>query len=143
MPGTKMYILNSLDLVAAVQRQPKTLAFPPIEAAMGKLLSGWSDEADKIVNTNVNGDEGDWGISMDTYREMKKALAPGPHLDQMNRTMLQIVAASLESLRVPKSDSKEINLMSWIRHELTMATTYSVYGPQNPFADPVIQKAFW
>ena len=61
MPGTK---------VQAIQKQPKELAFPPIEAKFASRICGSSAEAHKILMTNVNGDEGDWGLSMESYAAM-------------------------------------------------------------------------
>ena len=144
MPGTNLYVVNSIDLIGAVQRHHKTLAFPPIEAKMGRRMNGWSDEADKIIMTNVNGDDGDWGMSMESYQVMRSALTPGEELDAMNRVMIQNVAASMETLQPAKGDSTQtIELRKWLRHELTMATTNAVYGPQNPYADPEVENAFW
>ncbi|KAL6713087.1 hypothetical protein ACLMJK_009208 [Lecanora helva] len=144
MPGAKIYIVNSLELIAAVQRHHKTLAFPPIEAKMGRRMNAWSDEADKVIMKNVNGEEGDWGMSMESYQAMRAALAPGVDLDAMNRIMVQNVAASLERLQPEKGrPSTNINLMHWLRHELTMATTNAVYGPRNPYANRDVENGFW
>ena len=144
MPGTSLYIVNSIKLIGAVQRQHKTLAFPPIEAKMGRRMNGWSDEADKIIMTNVNGDEGDWGMSIESYQVMRNALTPGKELDAMNRVMIQNVAASMETLQPAKAGLvPTIELMRWLRHELTMATMNAVYGPQNPYADLNVEYAFW
>lgn len=144
MPGAKIYVVNSLELIAAVQRHHKALAFPPIEAKMGRRMNAWSDEADKIIMKNVNGDEGDWGMSMESYKVMRSALTPGADLDAMNRIMIQNIAASVEKLRPGNiSSTTEVNLMQWLRHELTMATTRAIYGPQNPYADCNVENGFW
>ena len=60
MPGAKMYIVTSPELIQAVQKQPKTLAFPPIEAKFAHQICGTSAETHEILMKNVNGDEGDW-----------------------------------------------------------------------------------
>jgi len=144
MPGAKIYIINSLELIAAVQRHSKTLAFPPIEAKMGRRMNAWSDEADKIIMTNVNGDEGDWGMSVESYQAMRSALTPGADLDAMNRVMIQNIAASLEHIRPEKGClGTSISLMRWLRHELTIATTNAVYGPLNPYVDRNVEDGFW
>ncbi len=144
MPGMKIYVINSVELIVATQRYPKTLAFPPIEAKMGIRLNGASETANKIIMKNVNGDEGDWGLSMDTYKCMRTAMTPGSGLDSMNRVMIQELAASMEKLHVEKSSSSiTIGLMEWLRHEITLATTYAVYGPQNPYRDENVENGFW
>lgn len=38
---------------------------------------------------NVNGDKGDWGLSMESYAAMRSALLSSPDLDKMNRVMIQ------------------------------------------------------
>lgn len=111
---------------------------------MGRRMNAWSDEADKIIMTNVNGDEGDWGMSVESYQVMRSALTPGADLDAMNRVMIQNLAASMERIRPEKGGSNpSISLMHWLRHELTTATTNAVYGPLNPYADRNVEDGFW
>lgn len=143
MPGTKMYIVTTPELIQAVQKQPKVLAFPPIEAKFASTVCGTSADAHKILMQNVNGDEGDWGLSMESYATMRAALSPGSGLDAMNRTMVESVSTSLESLRPSKGKADRIKLVEWLRNSITLATTDSVYGPQNPFRDEAIVDAFW
>lgn len=143
MPGSKIYIVNTVELVGAVQRQPKVLAFPPIEAKFAMVVCDLSKEANDILKINVNGDEGDWGYSMEFYKSLHPALAPGEGLDAMNRVMIQNIAASTEALKPTRTRATRIGLMEWIRRQITMATTNSVYGSMNPFKDPKIEKAFW
>jgi hypothetical protein len=65
-------------------------------------------------------------------------------LIKMKRIAIQNIAASCDKL-----DSRagtppvRIKLMQWLRHEITMATSNSVYGPMNPFKDPMIEAGFW
>ena len=143
MPGTKIYVVTSLDLITLVQRQYKVLAFPPLEAQFAMAACASSAQANKIVNINVNGDDGDWGYSMDFHKSMVSSLAPGAGLNGMNRVMIQNVAASIQKLDRGSGQSIRIGLVEWIRHETTMATTNAVYGPLNPFSDPKAEQAFW
>ena len=143
IPGQKMYIVTTPGLIQAIQKQPKVLAFPPIEATFATRVCGSSDEAHKILMKNVNGDEGDWGLSMDTYAAMKDALAPGQKLDEMNNVMIQNIAASLDALKPPAGKQKKLGLAKWLRNVVTAATTNSVYGPQNPFKDQEVEEGFW
>ena len=143
MPGQKMYIVTKPELIQAIQKQPKALAFPPIEAKFAMKICGSSDEAHRILMKNLNGDDGDWGLSMDSYACMRAALSPGPGLDDMNRVMIQNIAASLDSLKPASGSHTKIGLAKWLRHTVTEATTNSVYGPQNPFKDVEVAEAFW
>lgn len=139
LPGARLYVINSLPLISAVQRQFKALAFPPLEAKLAANICGVSKTANDILMTNVNGDEGHWGYSITFYKMMHTPLAPGPQLDAMNRVMAQKVTASIGALKGPKY----VRLFEFIRQEITLATTDSVYGPKNPFKDPSISEAFW
>jgi len=121
-----------------VQRQFKTLAFPPLEAKLAMRICGSSKIANDILGTNVNGDEGFWGYSITFYKTIHTPLSPGPELDAMNRVMAQKVMASIDRL-----EDKVVNFLDFIKHEITLATTDSVYGPQNPFKDPAIVESFW
>ena len=143
MPGSKMYIANTPELIQAIQKNPKALAFPPIEAKFAFNVCGPSAEAHKIVMNNVNGEEGDWGLSMELYAAMRGALLPGPHIDEMNREMIRCINASLEDIKLRKGQHRTMNLASWLRETVTIATTNSVYGPQNPFKDASVVDAFW
>ena len=138
-----MYIVTTPDLIQAVQKQPKIFAFPPIEAKFASRVCGSSAEAHSILMKNVNGDEGDWGLSVESYKGMRAALSPGPELDAMNREMVRNIAISLDQLDHSCHEPTRINLAKWFRTSVTAATTNSVYGPSNPFKDHAIVRAFW
>ncbi|KAL8775481.1 MAG: hypothetical protein Q9203_003801 [Teloschistes exilis] len=70
-------------------------------------------------------------------------MTPGTGLDGLNRVMIQNIAGSLESLRPIDGQPSRIGLAEWSRHEVTLATTNSVYGEHNPFKDPKVEQAFW
>lgn len=138
LPGSRLYVVNATPLITAVQRQFKTLAFPPLEAKLAMSICGTSKTANDILSTNVNGDEGFWGYSITFYKAIHTPLSPGPELDAMNRVMAQKVATSIDRL-----EENIVNLFEFIRHEITLASTDSVYGPKNPFKTPAIEESFW
>lgn len=141
MPGSRIYVVNSLALISAVQRQHKALAFMPLAAKASVKVSRFSKTASDIINTNTNGEDGDWGYVMTFHDAIQPSLAPGTHLDAMNRVMLGLVAESLNRLKeqVPTT----VGLFDWVNHQITLATTNSAYGPSNPYKDPKIETAFW
>lgn len=142
LPGQKMYVVTSPAFIQAVQKQPKILAFPPIEAKFACQICGSSEKARQILMKNVNGDEGDWSLSMESYAAIKGALAPGAMLDGMNCVMVENVAASFGKL----ADAERVvrlGLAGWLRDTITKATTEAVYGPLNPYRDKATQNAFW
>ncbi len=68
-----MYVVTYPDLNQTVQKQHKSLAFPPIEAKFAFKVCGASLESQAILAQNVNSDEGDFGLSMDSYAAMRAA----------------------------------------------------------------------
>ncbi|RYP77947.1 hypothetical protein DL771_000806 [Monosporascus sp. 5C6A] len=143
LPGQKMYVVTSPELIQTVQKQHKTLAFPPIEAKFASKVCGASRDTQAILAKNVNGDEGDFGLSMESYAAMRAALKPGSQLDDMNRIMIQEIAKSLDLLQPAKGESRHVGMYAWLRDAVTTATTRSVYGPMNPYDDKAIADAFW
>jgi hypothetical protein len=147
VPGSKIYVVNSPELITAVQKQ-KTLAFAPLEAKLAKLLFHPSAKGGEIMIANTNANNGERGLYSEGIKSIHAALLPGGGLDEMNRIAIQNIAASCDRLD-PRSDGKavappvRIKLMQWLRHEITMATTNSVYGPMNPFKDPKVEAGFW
>lgn len=137
-----MYIVTKPELIQQVQKQHHTLAFPPVEAKFATTVIGLSKEGQAVLERNLNGDEGDHGLSMETYAAMRAALHPGSALDDMNRAMLAEIKVSLDEL-APGNRKKQFGLFSWLRDNLTLATTRAVYGPLNPFDDNGIRDAFW
>ena len=143
MGSSTIYVITSPNLIKSVQKLPKVLAFPPMAAQFAMTVCGSSKEANDVLKVNVRGDEGDWGYSMSFLKILHPSLAPGPALDAMNRVMIKNIEVSVQKLQTQTRAGLRINLVQWLRHEITIATTNSVYGPKNPFQDPMIEKAFW
>ncbi|KAJ4422064.1 hypothetical protein N0V82_003254 [Gnomoniopsis sp. IMI 355080] len=143
LPGQKMYVVTKPALIQTVQKQHKILAFPPIEAKFATQVCGASPEAQSILAKNVNGDDGDFGLSMESYAAMRAALHPGPLLDDMNRVMIKEIADSLDLLEPAEGQTRKVGMYTWLRDAITTATTRSVYGPMNPYDDKDIADAFW
>ncbi|KAI2628052.1 cytochrome P450 [Hypomontagnella submonticulosa] len=143
LPGQKMYVVTQPELIQQAQKQHRTLAFPPIEAKFATTVVGLSKEGQAVLARNVNGDEGDHGLSMETYAAMRAALHPGAALDDMNRAMLFEVGKALDLLQPAGKTCKQLGLHTWLQDKLTAATTRAVYGPLNPFNDKQVADAFW
>ncbi|KAI0425310.1 putative cytochrome P450 [Xylaria sp. FL1042] len=91
----------------------------------------------------ADGDDGDFGLSMESYEAMRSALKPGPDLDGINRSMVKEVVKPFDQLQPAKGESKRLGMYAWLRDAITTATTRSVYGPMNPYDDPELVDAFW
>jgi hypothetical protein len=113
----------------------------PLAAKASVKVSRFSKTASEIINTNTNGEEGEWGYVHTFHDAIQPSLAPGAQLDAMNRVMLGLVASSLHQLR--EQATTEVRLFDWVKHQITFATTSSAYGPSNPYKDPGVMAAFW
>jgi hypothetical protein len=95
----------------------------------------------KTMQTNILGEDGDRSLIGSFFKSMVPPLMPGKSLDAMNRIMIQSIAQSIDELM--KDGAARINLSTWLRHHITMATTNATYGPANPFLDKHVEDAFW
>ncbi|CAG8978492.1 hypothetical protein HYALB_00005067 [Hymenoscyphus albidus] len=98
IPGKKVYVVNSPHLIQAVQKQPKALSFRPIEAKLSGAVCGLSQKARDLIMKNVNGTDGNWGISAELYPLFKESLKPGKGLNALNNVMIRVVGDALDSL---------------------------------------------
>lgn len=89
MPGQKVYVVTTPELFQAIQKQPKAFAFPPIAAKSSSKICGTSLEAHGILMKNATGDDGDWGLSTESYAAMRAALPSGAGFGDMNRMMIR------------------------------------------------------
>lgn len=142
MMGSKLYVVTSVALVQAIQKQTKAFAFSPITARFSAKVLGTSAEATKTMIKNCNEEEGDWGLLPEMIATMRAAVVAGPDLDQMNRVMVQRIAALFDSLEV-STDKTKLKLATWVRSVVMLAITDSIWGPQNPFMDDSVANAFW
>ena len=144
MLNQRTYIVNSPELVIAVQRNTKTLSFQPFVAAMLPKLFLVDETAMNIVKRNMDADEGNWGLIPDTHKETWPALAPGPQLDLMVQNMLSTLLPFLDELANPGEATTTTDLYAWVRRAFTLAGTDTLYGPENPFRwEPGLEHAFW
>lgn len=147
VPGLRIYVVNSPELITAVQKE-KTITFEPIETKLAKRLFNPSASGGDTMTANANPAKGERGLYLEGLERYHDALLPGKSLDQMNRIAVQNIAASCDKLDVRNysgsgETSVSVKLMRWLRHEIFMASTNAVYGPKNPFKDPNIEAAFW
>jgi hypothetical protein len=138
MPGQRIYVINSLALIPPLQRQIKTIAFAPIEAQAAATVMGVGPAGNSIIGSANMREQGSYLATF--VPSTHPALSPGPGLDAINRAAIRHISDSLEGFR--DKCPTTVELFSWVRRELFMATTESIYGPKNPFRDPVLEKAW-
>lgn len=82
------------------------------------------DEANAIIDDNIDGEKGQWGLLHDTSRGMHNALAPSSSLDWMTKTMLTKLEEHIEPLRA--GTDVGMDLYKWVRKAITVASTEAV-----------------
>lgn len=138
MLNGKVYIVTSPNLVSAVNRNSKVLAFNPFIAQLGKRITGHDEATSRIVQRNLNGEDGS-GYVIEVHDGTVAALAPGKNLEDMTGAMLQEASTYLDKLK-----DEKVDLFAWTRQMVTMCSTRATYGPQNPFnSNPDLTTAFW
>lgn len=145
LPGTKLYIVTTVELIQAIQKQSKVLDFHPILVKFAARACGVSKRSHDIAMRNLDGGEdiGQHSLFRETNAETKKALSPGQCLDKMNQIMVQKIVESFSNIIPPDNNHSNLMLEKFIISSITSATTESIYGPDNPFKDSSVQDAFW
>ena len=139
MLNGKVYIVTSPDLVNAVNRNSKKIAFNPFIAILGKRITGHDEETSRIVQHNLNGEHGP-GYVTDVHDRMLAALAPGKDLQETTKTMLSRLPVFFDAITI----DVELDLFEWMRNMVTICSTRALYGIQNPFdKDLKFVDSFW
>ena len=139
MLNSKVYVVAAPELINAVNRNSKALAFNPFIAQLGKRITGCDQTTGQIIDHNLNGENGT-GYVLDLHERMVAALAPGEDLEKMTEVMLQETLMALDDL---KSDNV-IDLYGWSKSLMTICSTRAIYGPENPFSkDQSLVNEFW
>jgi hypothetical protein len=140
MLNGKVYVVTSGDLVNAINRNSRVLAFNPFIAQLGKRITGHDEATSRVVQHNLNGENGP-GYVTEIHDGTVSSLAPGVGLESMTKTMLSEASHYLRPLK--RGDV--IDLFAWTRQMMTMCSTSAIYGPSNPFKrdEERLVTAFW
>lgn len=82
-------------------------------------------------------------VISDTHSRFHTMLSPGPQLDKMIRETAENVSGLLDAVLAEDDGSVSIGLLECMRHLVTVASTDAIYGPSNPFTNPLVEQAFW
>ena len=139
MLSGKVYIVTSPDLVNAVNRNSKKIAFNPFVAMLGKRITGHDENTSRIVQHNLNGEDG-LGYVIDVHDRIVASLVPGKDLQQTTKAMLSQLSGHFDAV----DPDVELNLFEWLRYTITMCSTRALYGSSNPFNEnPKFVDSFW
>lgn len=134
MPFQRLYVVHTLDLIHAIQSKANATTFIPNLLDFGMLFSGMNKESQGILARafGVNGN----AFTMSVH----KYLLSGPSLKMATSTAADRLSASLPNNFAERSGE---GLLELVRHELTLAMTGAIYGPENPYDDPAIEASWW
>ncbi|TWU71320.1 hypothetical protein ED733_000470 [Metarhizium rileyi] len=138
-PGSRVYIINAPSLIPSLQKQKHDIAFEPIPARAMANICGMSRAGMEIFNhAKINGESFFGGF----LRAAHHSLAPGKGLESISKQAIRVMAASIKRLE-SKNTKLKVNLWHWVRHEMLIATTEAMYGPNNPFRCPSNEDSWY
>ncbi len=138
MPGGRLYVVNSPEVIGAIQKVPRVLSFWFIEATLTKNLGGISDKANAILLDNARGDKGSNSLVVDGMKATHQAMV-GQHLEDMTAQAIQRAEKELRLLETTGTENV-IDLWEWTQHVFSLAVARAVYGPDNPYEDVMVEK---
>lgn len=128
--------MNATELIPALQKQWRTISFAAIAADAGKIV-GISKEGLEILHRDLTSEHG-FSVSWPKY--IMPAMGPGEDLNAINRRSIEVFSADMEKLRA--HGTKRVGLWKWSRQIMVDSTTEAIWGPDNPYRDPVIAEAW-
>jgi hypothetical protein len=133
----RLYVITSARMVAAVQKNHKTVSFDPFAAAAAQRVAGISGPGLLLIRDSRSGG-GD--LSNRVLQAMTTALL-GKGLDKMNRIMLLGMMPSMDQIIADEPVSVDFHM--WCRDIITVASTDAIWGCKNPFRTKKIAEDFW
>lgn len=137
MPFSRMYVVNSTELIPALQRHWRTVSFGALAADAGYLV-GLSKEGNEILHRDLTSEH---GFSLSWPKYIMSAMGPGKDLDNINRKSVEIFSEDMDQLRAKGAPIKT-GLWEWSRDIMVKSTTEAVWGPQNPYRDAAVAQAW-
>ena len=81
------------------------------------------------------------GVLADAHDRLHKFFSSREHLNSMDDIVVSKFSTAFRSLQETSPDVLELS--SWVRHMITLASTATIYGRGNPFTDANVEKGFW
>jgi hypothetical protein len=115
-----------------IQNKANAATFIPNLLDFGMLFSGLNTKSRRILTKT-------FGLQGNAFTtSVHKYLLSGPSLRVATSTAVEKLSAS-----VPNNLAESRGgLLELVRHELTLALTGAIYGPENPYDDPHIERSW-
>lgn len=143
MFGGKVHVISSPELMNSLHRMPKTVSFWFMEAQFTVLLGGFSKRSADNLTANLSPASQNSSLLIEGLKATQQAMSPQGGVEEMSRAAAKVMTQRLDALVKPESEQKHVDLWAWVQHEITLATTESVYGPANPYQDERVETGFW
>jgi hypothetical protein len=134
MPFQRLYVVQTPHFIQAIQSKANAATFIPNLLDFGMLFSGLNADSQTKLRSAF-GLKGN-GFTMSVH----KYLLSGESLKAATRTAVDRLSASLPNSLAVNDEKK---LLESMRHELTIAMTGAIYGPENPYDDPKVETSWW
>ncbi|KAF3042714.1 hypothetical protein E8E12_008927 [Didymella heteroderae] len=133
MPFQRLYVVHAPNLIQTIQNKANAQTFIPNLLDFGMLFSGLNTESQNTLRKAfaLKGN----GFTMSVH----KYLLSGPSLKVATKAAVERLTASLPNTLLKHSQS---GLQAAVRHELTLALTGAIYGPENPYDDLEIEASW-
>ncbi|KAF2870028.1 cytochrome P450 [Massariosphaeria phaeospora] len=132
LPFTRIYVVNQPALINTIQRQGNAFAFQPVALEFGFLFSGITKKSQAILRNAFSGMGNGFTAGVHKY------LHTGSNLDMVSGAATDALSASVPGL----AGQMNVGLLHTIQHDLALALTDAMYGPQNPFRDPEVEASW-
>lgn len=143
MPRGKIYVVDSPNLISAIDRRSKTISFAPYVVQFAKRILNPSQHALDALEEDLLELKGPVGLRPETMKVMHEALAPGDQLRTTTRILLKSIVDLFGSNKAVNHED-DIKLFAWTREIVTRASTDAIYGVEkNPFQDADVCDGFW
>ncbi|KAF2030421.1 cytochrome P450 [Setomelanomma holmii] len=134
MPFQRLYVLHTPELIQIIQSKANATTFVPNLLDFGMLFSGLNAESQSILRKAFGKHGNAFTMSVHKY------LLSGPSLNTATRTAMDRLSASLPN---SFADNRKGAMLGTLRHELTLALTGAIYGPENPDFVPGISHLLY
>ena len=119
-------------LIRAIQSKANTKSLVPNLLDFGMLFSGLNKQSQNTLRQAFHAHGNAFSTSVHRY------LLSGPTLETVTRAAI----LRLNSLPKRLECSNHKGLLELVQHELTLALTGAIYGPKNPYNDPIIEASW-
>jgi hypothetical protein len=133
MPFQRLYVVHTPYLIQIIQSKANATTFIPNLLDFGMLFSGLNTESQSTLRTAFKSHGNAFTMSVHKY------LLSGPTLSIATRMAVDRLSVSLSNSLASHGNRP---LLHSVRHELTLALTGAIYGPENPYDDPVIEASW-